>query len=247
MPATLYIGTSGFVYPHWRHGVFYPERLRQKDELEHFAQRFRTVELNNPFYRLPRPETFSQWRDRTPADFVFAVKASRFITHVKRLKDVEQPVQTFLGRAGELGAKLGPVLFQLPPTFRADVPRLREFLAALPTGTGHRWVLEVRHPSWLHEEVYSALRYRGAALCLAVGGALEVGEAADTASFVFVRMHAGRGRDGNFTARQLGEWAQRVSHVRDAGKDVYVYFNNDWQGFAIRNAMKLRELLGVER
>lgn len=243
--AIVLIGTSGFVYPHWRRGVFYPDGLPQREELGYFARHFRTVELNNPFYRLPRPETFREWRDRTPEDFVFAVKASRFITHVKRLKDAAQPVGTFLSHARGLGEKLGPVLFQLPPTMRADVDRLRTFLRVLPER--RRYVLEVRHPTWLDAAVYDALGTCGVALCCAVGGALEVEAVPDTADFVFVRMHVGRGVEGNFTSKQLGEWAGRVADLRRSRKDVYVYFNNDWGGHAVRNALQLRTLLGIAR
>lgn len=245
MLAEVRIGTSGFVYPHWRHGVFYPEGLPQSRELEYFSTQFRTVELNNPFYRLPERETFVQWKERTPADFTFAVKASRFITHVKRLRDCRDPVVTFLDHARGLGRKLGPVLYQLPPNMQLDLDRLEAFIRVLPPR--RRCVLEVRHASWLQDAVYDRLRRRGIAFCIAVGGAVEPHDLPVTADFVYVRMHAGRGRDGNFTARQLEEWADCMGRLREEGKDLYVYFNNDWQGFAVRNAQALRERLSVDR
>lgn len=245
MAAEVWIGTSGFVYPHWRHGVFYPEGLPQKRELEHFSACFRTVELNNPFYRLPDRETFEHWKQRTPPDFAFAVKASRFITHVRRLRDCRDPVRTFLDRARGLGRKLGPVLFQLPPTMGVDLDRLEGFIRALPPR--RRYVLEVRHTSWLDDAVYDRLRRRGIALCIAVGGAVEPADLPVTGGFVYVRMHAGRGKDGNFTRSQLEEWADPIRRLRRDGRDVYVYFNNDWQGLAVRNAQTLRALLQLDR
>jgi uncharacterized protein YecE (DUF72 family) len=142
----LWVGTSGYVYPHWRRGVFYPDRLRQREELAFYADRFRTVELNNPFYRLPEPESFDRWRDAVPDGFVFAVKASRYITHIKRLRDAAEPLRLFLDRASRLGLKLGPLLCQLPPTLQADLDLLCRFPDHLREG--QRWVIEFRHPSW---------------------------------------------------------------------------------------------------
>jgi uncharacterized protein YecE (DUF72 family) len=162
-----WIGTSGYVYPHWRRRVFYPEGLRQREELAWYASRFRTVELNNPFYRLPEPESFDRWRDAVPEGFVFAVKASRYITHIRRLRDTAESVALFLERASRLGDKLGPLLFQLPPTFHADLDALRRFLGELPSG--HRWVIEFRHPSWHTPEAYQTLGAHQAALCIPVG------------------------------------------------------------------------------
>src|SRR4051812_34189772 len=169
--AKIRIGTSGYVYPHWRKGVFYPPGLPARAELAHYAAQFHTVELNNPFYRLPTPEMFLRWRDNTPSDFEFAVKASRYITHIKRLRDVGDELALFMERASLLASKLGPVLFQLPPTQRIDIGRLREFLALLDSD--RRWVMEFRHPSWHTGKTYQALAERGVALCIPVGGGLE--------------------------------------------------------------------------
>ncbi|NIM51252.1 MAG: DUF72 domain-containing protein [Gemmatimonadales bacterium] len=244
MAGRVLIGTSGFVYPHWRKGVFYPRGLPQKQELEYFASKLRTVELNSPFYRLPEREAFVRWRQRTPTSFCFAVKASRYITHIKRLRDCGDSVVTFFQRARGLGKKLGPVLFQIPPNMRVDVGRLDAFLDLLRGR--ERCVLEVRHPSWLVDEVHQVLKRHRVAFCLAVGGSLELEEVVVTAPFAYVRMHSGAGSGGNFTKRQLKTWAGRVGDLRNQGTDVYVYFNNDWEGHAVRDAMALEELLGLE-
>ncbi len=240
----LWVGTSGYVYVHWRRGVFYPEGLRQREELAFYAERFRTVELNNPFYRLPAPESFDRWRDAVGDDFLYAVKASRYISHIRRLREAAESVALFLERAERLGPKLGPILFQLPPTFPADHGVLRRFLAELPEG--HRWVVEFRHPSWQAPEVYDALAERGAALCIPVGGRVTP-DLVTTAPFVYIRFHAGAGPGGGFTGEQLRWWAARLRALGKAGKDRFVYFNNDPGGHAPRDARTLLDLLGVAR
>jgi uncharacterized protein YecE (DUF72 family) len=241
---TIWIGTSGYVYRHWRKGVFYPAGLPAREELAYYASRFSTVELNNPFYRLPTAQMFSRWRDITPNDFQFAVKASRFITHVKRLRNVADEVALFMERAEHLGPNLGPILFQLPPNQQLDIPRLREFLPLL--SPRHRWVLEFRHPSWHTSEVYRLLADHEVALCIPVGGGLHP-DRITTAAFTYFRMHRGQEPRGGFTATELKSWAAQVQALTSVGKDVYIYFNNDWEGFAIRDATTLRELLGVHR
>lgn len=238
------IGTSGYVYRHWRKGVFYPPGLPVREELAFYTSRFATVELNNPFYRLPTAEMFSRWRETTPDDFQFAVKASRYITHVKRLRNVADEVAVFVERAGHLGTKLGPVLFQLPPTQQLDIARLGEFLPLL--ASGHRWVLEFRHPSWHNNQVYRLLAEHEVALCIPVGRGLHP-DRITTATFSYLRMHRGGESRGGFTADELKTWAERVQALSSVGKDVYIYFNNDWEGFAIRDATTLRELLGIQR
>ena len=240
----LWIGTSGYVYPHWRGGVFYPKGLRQKEELAYFAARFRTVELNNPFYRLPAPDAFIRWREATPADFRFAVKASRVITHLLRLRDAAAPLALLLEHASALGTKLGPVLFQLPPTLQADLPVLDRFLSLLPAG--RRWVVEFRHPSWQTAPVYDRLGRAGIALCIPVGGRVQP-DLVTTAPFVYVRMHSGEAPEGAFSPKQLRDWAARVLALERAGKEVYVYFNNDRQGHAVRDGQRLLGLLGLDR
>jgi uncharacterized protein YecE (DUF72 family) len=240
----IWIGTSGYVYRHWRNGVFYPPGLPVREELPYYASRFRTVELNNPFYRLPTAEMFRRWREITPDDFQFAVKASRYITHVKRLRNVSEEITLFLERAAHLGTKLGPILFQLPPTQQLDLSRLAEFLPLL--SAGHRWVLEFRHPSWHTPEVYRLLAEHQVALCIPVGGGLHP-DRVTTADFTYLRMHRGQQPGGGFTADELKTWAARVDAVSRTGKDAYVYFNNDWEGFAVRDATTLLQLLGPVR
>jgi uncharacterized protein YecE (DUF72 family) len=242
--AEVWIGTSGYVYRHWRNGVFYPAGLPAREELGYYASRFRTVELNNPFYRLPTAEMFQRWRDSTPPDFQFAVKASRYISHVKRLRNVADELALFLDRADHLGPKLGPILFQLPPTQQLEPARLEDFLALL--SKARRWVIEFRHPSWHTSEVYRLLTDHGVALCIPVGGGLHP-DRITTASFTYLRMHRGQEPGGGFTPDELVSWAAQIRALRGAGKEIYVYFNNDWGGYAIRDALKLRELLGIER
>jgi uncharacterized protein YecE (DUF72 family) len=235
-----WIGTSGYVYPHWRKGEFYPEGLRQRDELAWYAARFRTVELNNPFYRLPERESFDRWREAVPEGFVFAVKASRFITHIKRLRDAGEPLALFMERASRLGPMLGPVLFQLPPTYHADLETLRRFIGELPAEG--RWVIEFRHPSWHTAGTYELLATRAVALCIPVGGRVQP-DLVTTAPFAYIRMHSGQGLGGGFTGEQLAWWAGRVRGLGRAGKDCYVYFNNDPGGHAPRDARTLLDLL----
>jgi uncharacterized protein YecE (DUF72 family) len=237
------IGTSGYVYPHWRKGVFYPPGLPAKQELAYYAARFRTVELNNPFYRLPTPEMFLRWRESTPTDFDFAIKASRYITHIKRLHNVADEIALLMERAGMLGPKLGPVLFQLPPTQQIDTARLRDFLALLTPN--QRWVVEFRHPSWHTSETYQLLAEGGVALCIPVGGGLEP-DRITTAPFTYIRMHRGQEPTGGFAREELKSWAVQVRALAASGKEVYIYFNNDWKGFALRDAVTFERLLGVE-
>jgi uncharacterized protein YecE (DUF72 family) len=246
MPAggKIWIGTSGYVYRHWRKGVFYPAGLRARDELPFYATRFPTVELNNSFYRLPTAQMFLRWREATPPGFQFAVKASRYITHIKRLRNVQDELALFMERAVQLGAKLGPVLFQLPPNQQADISRLSEFLALL--SADHRWVLEFRHPSWHTREVYQLLSQHAVALCIPVGGGLHP-DRITTAPFTYIRMHRGQEPKGGFTKEELRSWALQVHGLSSTGKDVYLYFNNDWEGYAIRDAGSLEELLGRNR
>lgn len=240
----IWIGTSGYVYRHWRKGVFYPPGLKIREELGYFASRFPTVELNNPFYRLPSAEMFARWREATPDHFRFAVKASRFITHIKRLQNVAGEVHLFMERAEQLGPKLGPVLFQLPPNQPLDLSRLRAFLTLL--SPQRQWVVEFRHASWHTTEVYRLLAEYTVALCIPVGGGVHP-DRITTASFTYIRMHRGQEPRGGFTTDELQTWAAQVRALESVGKEVYVYFNNDWEGFAIRDAVALKQLLGLSR
>lgn len=235
------IGTSGWVYPHWRER-FYPRGLPQARWLEYYAQHFPTVEVNNSFYRLPPAVVFQAWRRRTPPVFMFAVKASRFITHIKRLREPRATVTTFVKRAVHLGPKLGPVLFQLPPRFPVDLNRLERFLKVLPNGM--RPVMEFRDPSWHVPEVYDLLDQYGAAYCIMVAPKLKC-ELIATARRLYIRFHAPGGVSPAFGRRRLRTWADRITGLMDRAEEGWVYFNNDAQGAAIDDARILREFLGV--
>ncbi len=235
------VGTSGWVYPHWR-GVFYPDDLPQARWFQHYVQYFDTVEINNTFYRLPAENTFDHWREQAPPGFIYAVKASRYITHVRRLRECEEPLQKFLGRARRLAASLGPILYQLPPRWRPNVDRLAAFMELLPPDLTH--VFEFRDARWFHQEVLQLLRDHGLSFCIyhmpGLDCPLEV-----TAPTIYVRMHgAGEVYGGCYDDATLRTWADRIrSWCRD-GHDVYVYFNNDAFGNAVRNALTLKEMLG---
>jgi uncharacterized protein YecE (DUF72 family) len=228
----LRIGTSGWVYEHWR-GIFYPPELRQAGWFAHFARHFDTVEINNSFYRLPSEAAFDAWRVQAPPGFLYAVKASRFLTHFKKLKDPEEPLQLFFERAGRLENSLGPVLYQLPPRWKLNLPRFEAFLAALPRGYDH--VVEFRDPSWEVEPVLAAMARRGVSHCLHDMRGIEV-PAVVTATPVYVRFHGAALQGGDYPHSELEAWAGRIHGWRGQGLDVFVYFNNDWNGFALKNA-----------
>jgi uncharacterized protein YecE (DUF72 family) len=243
MDGRLYLGTSGYVYGHWR-SVFYPATMPVRDWLPFYAERFDTVELNNSFYRLPSAAAFRAWRATVPGGFLFAVKASRYLTHLKRLKAPAAPLDRFLRRVRWLDASLGPVLFQLPGRFHADLARLDHFLRVLRRRAPRlRVTLELRHPSWLVDDTYELLAKANVALCLhdwrecPVPGPL-------TADFVYVRRHGTTRRyGGSYTEAMLRADARRTRGWLRDGRDVYVYFNNDGGGAAVRNALRLRTLL----
>jgi uncharacterized protein YecE (DUF72 family) len=238
------VGCSGWNYTHWRERV-YPPGLPQRRWLEHYATLFDTVEVNATFYRLPTESSVRGWVEQTPPAFLFAVKASRYLTHIRRLRDLEDGLRRFYERIEPLArfSKLGPVLWQLPPTFKRDDERLAAALEALPDG---RHAFEFRDPSWYVDEVYGLLREHGAALVIPDSPKYPFRELELTADWTFVRLHYGsRGRRGNYSDRELEEWARRIAGWRDGGTDVYAYLNNDWEGFAVRNGLRLRRLLGV--
>lgn len=242
--SALRIGCSGWNYAHWRDGVFYPPRLPPRGWLEFYAQHFDTVEVNATFYRLPRPTAVANWVETSPPGFCFAVKSSRYLTHIKRLRDEGDGIRRFYDCIDALvrSPKLGPVLWQLPENFRRDDKRLARALSRLPAG---RHCFEFRHASWFVEEVYELLRCHGVALVIGDHPQRPFQTYELTADWTFVRLHAGtRGRAGNYSERELQEWAERIADWR--GRiDVYSYFNNDWLGFAPRNALRLKELLAV--
>ncbi len=231
---TVYVGTSGWQYAHWR-GRFYPRRPQRVDELRYYGERFRAVELNRTFYRLPEAETFDDWAARTPSDFVFAVKASRFLTHMKRLRDPEEPVALLLDRSARLGRKLGPVLLQLPPSMERDATRLEATLAAF--GGRARVAVEYRHNSWYTDEVRALLERHGAALCLADRGSRLLTPVWRTTDWGYLRMHEGRAAPGGcYGERALDARAALVARLFVGASDVFVFFNNDGSACAVRDA-----------
>lgn len=236
------IGTSGWSYASWR-GTFYPDGTRQQDFLAAYADRFESVEINNTFYNLPDAATVKAWREQTPADFLFAAKASRYLTHMKKLKDPEEPLERLFGCIRDLGAKLGPVLFQLPPRWRINADRLERLIEALPGK--HRYAFEFRDASWHDKEILALLAKRQAAFCI-FDLAGERSPIEVTADFVYLRLHGPGGPyQGSYDGRALFGWARRILSWSQAGKDVYCYFDNDEKGYAPCDALRLREM--VER
>jgi uncharacterized protein YecE (DUF72 family) len=235
------IGCSGWNYADWR-GRLYPRGEPQRRWLEIYAGRFETVEVNATFYRLPKREIVAAWVQHTPEDFVFAVKASRYLTHIKRFRDLRDGVARFYEPLEPLidARRLGPVLWQLPENFHRDDRRLHDWLEALPAGLH---TIEFRHPSWFDRDVLDALRGRGVALTVGVHPERQFQSHEATASWRYIRFHYGaRGRNGNYSATELGEWARRIAAWRGT-REVYAYFNNDWHGYAPANARVLRRRL----
>jgi len=234
------IGTSGWHYDHWRRR-FYPGELDKRNWLEFYARNFTTVELNNSFYRLPSETAFANWYESSPASFTFAVKVSRFITHVKRLKDAEEAVGRFITRAKILGEKLGPLLYQLPPNMHRNDERLASFLSILPEEMKH--VFEFRHQSWLEEKVFEILRQHNAGFCIFDMPPLSCPLVA-TADFAYVRFHGSTGLYSScYSDEELADWAKKLADLAVNLKAVYIYFNNDAEAFAVRNAITLRSYL----
>jgi uncharacterized protein YecE (DUF72 family) len=230
---TVVLGTSGWHYRDWRER-FYPSEIPQRAWLEYYASRFATVESNNAFYRLPEGERFASWARSTPGDFVMAVKMSRYLTHIKRLRDPQEPVARFLDRVRHLGAKLGPVLLQLPPTLRADIALLDETLRQFPPSV--RVAVEFRHDSWWTDETRSLLEHHASALCLADRDSRPVTPLWRTAGWTYLRLHAGAASPAPCYGRAaIASWTDRLSGDFDDA-DAYVYFNNDTGGCALRDA-----------
>ena len=231
---TVWIGTSGWQYRDWR-GPVYPPKLPQKEWLEHFVTLFDTVEVNNAFYRLPEATTFAQWKARTPDDFVVTVKSSRYLTHIKRLSDPEDPVDLFMERARHLGDKLGPVLLQLPPKFAARPDRLERTLAAFAR-YGTRVAVEPRDDTWFTDEVAEILRRYNASLVWSDRKAQLMAPLWRTADWGYVRLHEGDAIWPCYTQATLDVWARRIDNAHEAAEDVFVYFNNDPHGCAVHDA-----------
>jgi uncharacterized protein YecE (DUF72 family) len=236
----IHVGTSGWQYRDWK-GSFYPKDLPQREWLAFYASRFSTVEVNNSFYRLPEAETFERWCRETPDGFVMAVKASRFITHLKRLRDPHDPVELLWERARWLGPRLGPVLFQLPPRFPADHDRLAAILSILPSGM--RPAFEFRDPSWHTPAVFEMLDRAGAALVWADRPRARI-DLPVTGGRAYVRFHQGRSDAPGYTTQKLRRWADRIAEL--GVTEGWIYFNNDEGGAAPKDASTLRSLL-IER
>jgi uncharacterized protein YecE (DUF72 family) len=238
LPVTklVHVGCSGWQYKHWRND-FYPAGLPQTRWLEYYAEQFDTVEINNSFYRLPEVTTFHSWRQRVPKGFVYSVKASRYLTHMKKLNEPGDALDAFFSRASALASTLGPVLYQLPPRWPVNLQRLLSFLQALPKRRRH--AIEFREPSWYSDEVYALLRRYRVALCLhdmagSASGTLEVGP------FTYVRFHGPSKYSGSYSDEALERWADWLAARAAHGVPVYAYFNNDVGGHAPRDAVRLR-------
>lgn len=236
------IGTSGWVYKHWR-GLFYPKELPQRGWFHFYANTFDTVEINNTFYRLPSAGTFDEWQNQAPSGFLYAVKASRYLTHMKKLKDPEEPLRRFFAAANHLKSKLGPVLYQLPPNWRLDLDRFDHFLRALPKAG--RAVIEFRDPSWLVDDIYQLMERRGVAHCIHDMKPLDVPSRV-TGRIAYVRFHGDADHGGDYGSSILEECAGRIAEWRKAGLEVFVYFNNDVEGYAIKNALSLKEMVACD-
>lgn len=236
----IYIGTSGWSYDHWK-GVFYPEDLRSQDYLANYQQKFSSVEINSTFYRLPEKKTLEHWRNSVSADFIFAVKASRFITHMKKLKSPEKTMPPFLDRIQILGKKLGPVLLQLPPHWHSNAGRLEEFLGHL--SQDFRYVFEFRDSSWFNDEIYNLLARYQAAFCIYdLDHQLSPGEI--SCDFVYIRLHGPDGPySGSYSRHALTAWVNDIVAWADEGKTVYCYFDNDQSGYAALNAQQLMQMI----
>lgn len=237
---TINIGTSGWSYKHWR-GTFYPDEIKVKDHFAYYVRMFNTVEINNTFYGMPADETFLNWQKNVPDDFVYVIKANRFITHMKKLHDPAESILSFMQKIEILGKKLGAVLFQLPPFLKVDTRLLENFLLELPPQ--HRYIFEFRNTEWYIPEVYEILKKYNIAFCIyELAGhtsPLEI-----TADFVYLRLH-GPGANkyqGSYSDDTLMKWAKECKTWLIT-KDVFVYFDNDEQGFAAFNALRLRELI----
>lgn len=236
----VYIGTSGWHYKHWT-GTFYPENLKGSRQFDHYKMNFSTVEINNSFYKLPSEKTFRQWYLAAQKDFIYAIKASRFITHLKKLDVKDDSISLLLSRINFLEEKLGPILFQLPPGWMVNADRFREFLEKIPKG--YRYTFEFRNSSWYKKEIYELLKQHNCAFCIyELAGHISPKEV--TADFVYIRLHGpGDKYQGSYTTATLKKWAADIKQWMNNGLDIYVYFDNDQEGFAAFNAIKLQELV----
>jgi len=240
MEGDIRIGTSGWTYPHWKN-LFYPVNWPKSRWLEYYTEHFDTVELNATFYRLPKLKTFENWKARTHDHFLWALKASKYITHTKRLREPAEPLERFYAAASCLKEKLGPILFQLPPSLSFDENEFEDFCQFLNPSQRH--TLEVRHPSWISDRLFAILKKYNIAFCIAdTAGRYPFHEVA-TADFVYIRLHGSRKLyASDYSEEELQAWAQKI---KEWGKDTYLYFDNDFEGYAVGNAKRLKEILGL--
>lgn len=237
--AKVYIGASGWSYKHWK-GKFYPDEVKPKDYMGYYTKFFKTVELNSSFYRIPNKETFVSWKEKSPKDFIFSVKANRLITHLKKLKDVKETLDIFIENAEALEEKLGVILFQLPPGWKFDEERFSDFLNILPKHL--RCTFEFRNPTWYNDKVLELLQKYNCAFCIyELNGHISPIEV--TADFVYMRLHGPGGKyQGSYSDKTLASWADRIGHWRENKKDVFCYFDNDEAAYAAFNAQTLLEM-----
>ena len=237
---SIRIGTSGWTYRHWQ-GTFYPDKWPQSQWLEYYTRHFNTVELNATFYRLPNPTTFNNWKERTPDNFLWSVKGSKFITHTRRLENPVEPLDRLYKAAAGLGEKLGVILFQLPPGLAFDEEVFRNFCTSLDPHV--RYALEIRHPSWINDRVFGLLRECNMALCVADTAGRYPSCEAITADFAYVRLHGSRKLyASDYSEEELRAWAEKVNAWN---RDAFIYFDNDFEGHAVNNARRLKEIIGV--
>ncbi len=244
MSGKFFIGTSGWNYLHWWNGVFYPSEVKQNKWLEYYAQYFDTVEINSTFYRIPREKTVENWRKRVPDNFTFVVKASRIITHLKKLEGVKEILFNFLDICSEFKEKLGPILFQTPPLLKVNKDKLQNLLNVIiehPLGNTTRIALEFRNKTWFCDEIFDILKSANSSLCFSDMPEFEI-DSPVTADFVYIRKHGKLERYASlYSDEELKTYARDIKKYLKENKDVYVFFNNDAYGYAVKNAMTLIE------
>jgi uncharacterized protein YecE (DUF72 family) len=237
----IHIGTSGWNYKHWR-GAFYPDDIKADNWLEYYADRLNEVEINNSFYQLPTKKTFSQWRKIVPDGFSFSVKASRYITHMKKLKDPRDSVERLFEKIIYLEDKLGPILFQLPPRWKSNPDRLNKFLHSLPSQ--YKYTLQFRDQSWWNDDIYNILRKHNCAFCIYDLAGTQSPREVTSDDLIYIRLHGPEGAyQGKYSIQQLAAWAGAISSWSDQGQDVFVFFDNDQNGYAPKNALELKQML----
>lgn len=236
----IFIGTSGWHYKHWI-GTFYPKDMKAPEFTEHYVKYFSTVEINNSFYKLPSKETFDNWANSVPKDFIFSVKANRFMTHMKKLKDPKTTFNNLIENAVGLKDKLGPILFQLPPRWKYNEQRFKTFLEVLPRH--YRYTIEFRDPSWYNDSAYQLLRENNVAFCI-YELEYHLSPTITTADFVYIRLHGpGNKYEGSYDDAALEQWTKSIKSWQNEGKDVFIYFDNDQNGYAAMNAIRIQEMI----